>query len=213
VAARVPFGTYQTTFLRASIIAVYLFVLSKCLKYKNMDAVTQDLADATFADATSNIVERPGINWYFLIPLTILLFNIVNMIFGGVVVQARTKYGIPYPTMYAVPGSPRYYDESMKSSDQKSDTITEEEAFAFNNIQRGHQNCIENAPFFFAVLLAGSGTYPMIAGIAGLLYVIGRALYMYGYSLGPKQRYYGAFLIYPSLLTLFILTGMRIVSL
>ena len=154
------------------------------------------------------------LNWYFLIPLTILLFNIANMVFGGLVVQARNKYGIPYPTMYAVPGRTRYYDESMRptdGSDKKFDErITDEEAFRFNSIQRGHQNTVENAPFFLALLVAAAGTYPMIAGISGLLYIIGRGLYMYGYSIDPKLRYYGAFFIYPPLLTLFVLTGMRI---
>lgn len=173
-------------------------------------------ATAATADSVSSLVGGGAktLNWYFLIPLTILLFNIANMVFGGLVVQARNKYGIPYPTMYAVPGRTRYYDESMRptdGSDKKLDErITNEEAFHFNSIQRGHQNTIENAPFFFAILLAAGSDYPKIAGISGLLYVIGRALYMYGYSQEPKLRYYGAFFIYPSLLTLFVLTGMRI---
>ena len=171
---------------------------------------------STAVDAAAALVGggEKTMNWYFLIPLTILLFNIVNLVFGGLVVQARNKYGIPYPTMYAVPGRTRYYDESMRptdGSDKKLDErITNEEAFHFNSIQRGHQNTIENAPFFFAILLAAGSDYPKIAGISGLLYVIGRALYMYGYSQEPKLRYYGAFFIYPSLLTLFVLTGMRI---
>ena len=175
-----------------------------------------DAASSTAVDAAAALVGggEKTMNWYFLIPLTILLFNIVNLVFGGLVVQARNKYGIPYPTMYAVPGRTRYYDESMRptdGSDKKLDErITNEEAFHFNSIQRGHQNTIENAPFFFAILLAAGSDYPKIAGISGLLYVIGRALYMYGYSQEPKLRYYGAFFIYPSLLTLFVLTGMRI---
>lgn len=186
-----------------------------------MESVESVVADpiVTAAAATAATVVVGNINWYFLIPLTILLFNIVNMVFGGLVVQARKKYGIPYPTMYAVPGSPRYYDESMRAAasasaegeaDKFSETISAEEAFAFNSIQRGHQNTIENAPFFFAILVAASSKYPLYAGIAGLLYIVGRALYMYGYSQEPKLRIYGAGLIYPSLLTLFVLTGIRI---
>jgi uncharacterized membrane protein YecN with MAPEG domain len=173
-------------------------------------------ATAATASASAALVGGGGktLNWYFLIPLTILLFNIANMVFGGLVVQARTKYGIPYPTMYAVPGRTRYYDESMRptdGSDKKlEERITNEEAFRFNSIQRGHQNTVENAPFFLALLVVAADTYPMIAGIAGLLYIIGRALYMYGYSQDPKLRFYGAFFIYPPLLTLFVLTGMRI---
>ena len=138
-----------------------------------------------------------------LVPLVILLFNILHMVAGGFVSQARTTYGIPYPTMYAIPGTPRYYNDSMKPAEKAmSDTITNEEAYAFNLVQRAHQNTIENAPFFLAVLIA-SWAFPLYAGIAGLVYLIGRALYMYGYTKDPKSRMYGAFFIYPALLTLF----------
>jgi glutathione S-transferase len=75
-----------------------------------------------------------------------------------------------------------------------SDTITNEEAYAFNLVQRAHQNTIENAPFFLAVLIA-SWAFPLYAGIAGLVYLVGRALYMYGYTKDPKSRMYGAFFI------------------
>jgi uncharacterized membrane protein YecN with MAPEG domain len=187
----------------------------------SMDVSSTAVAAATdaVAAAVENSLSGGGtktLNWYFLIPLTILLFNIANMVFGGLVVQARNKYGIPYPTMYAVPGRTRYYNESMKptdGSDKKfEERITNEEAFHFNSIQRGHQNTVENAPFFLALLVVAASTYPMIAGVCGLLYIIGRALYMYGYSQEPKLRMYGAVFIYPPLLTLFVLTGMRIVE-
>ena len=187
----------------------------------SMDVSSTAVAAATdaVAAAVENSLSGGGtktLNWYFLIPLTILLFNIANMVFGGLVVQARNKYGIPYPTMYAVPGRTRYYNESMKptdGSDKKfEERITNEEAFHFNSIQRGHQNTVENAPFFLALLVVAASTYPMIAGVCGLLYIIGRALYMYGYSQEPKLRMYGAVFIYPPLLTLFVLTGMRVVE-
>jgi glutathione S-transferase len=157
----------------------------------------------------------PGITWHaLLVPLVILLFNIGNMVAGGFVVQARNKYGIPYPTMYAVPGTPRYYNDAMKPTDTDplTDTISNEDAYAFNLIQRGHQNTIENAPFFLAILIA-AWPFPLISGIAGLLYIVGRAIYMYGYTRDPKLRYYGAFFIYPSLLTLFVLSIISMVHL
>jgi len=159
----------------------------------------------------------PDSTWYsVLVPLVVVLFLIETMVFGGLVVQARSKHGIPYPTMYAVPGTPRYYDPSMRPSDSdasasgnssKTEYITNEEAYAFNLVQRGHQNMIENAPFFLALLLC-AWPYPLYAGIAGLAYVIGRAVYMFGYMRGPKSRMYGAVFIYPGLLTLLGLTGM-----
>jgi glutathione S-transferase len=157
----------------------------------------------------------PDSTWFsVLVPLVVVLFLIETMVFGGLVVQARNKHGIPYPTMYAVPGTPRYYDPSMRPSDSdasgnssKTEYITNEEAYAFNLVQRGHQNMIENAPFFLALLMC-AWPYPLYAGIAGLAYVIGRAVYMFGYMRDPKSRIYGAVFIYPGLLTLLGLTGM-----
>jgi uncharacterized MAPEG superfamily protein len=155
----------------------------------------------------------PDSTWYsVLVPLVVVLFLIETMVFGGLVVQARNKHGIPYPTMYAVPGTPRYYDDSMKPTDAsgnsaKTDYITNEEAYAFNLVQRGHQNMVENAPFFLALLLC-AWPYPLYAGIAGLAYVIGRAVYMFGYMRDTKSRMYGAVFIYPGLITLLGLTGM-----
>ena len=139
-----------------------------------------------------------------LVPLVIVLFNIGHMVAGGFVSMARIKYGIPYPTMYAIPGAPRYYNEAMKPAGESTlaATISEEEAYAFNSIQRGHQNMVENAPFFLAVLIA-AWPFPFHAGIAGLCYLVGRAVYMYGYTQDPKLRLYGAIFIYPALFTLF----------
>lgn len=159
-----------------------------------------------------------------LVPLVIILFQIEQMGFGVLVTQARKKHGIPYPTMYAVPGTKRYYDDAMreekkkdpKTGEKKEDKkdefdkyISDKEAYSFNLIQRGHQNMIENAPFFLALLLV-AWPYPLFAGIAGLAYLIGRALYMYGYTRGPSSRMYGAAFIYPSLLTLIALSGMSV---
>jgi glutathione S-transferase len=147
----------------------------------------------------------PDSKWEtLLVPLVVLLFNIEHMVFGGLVVQARKKYGIPYPTMYAIPGALRYYDNAMKPEEDLGflPHITNEEAYAFNLIQRGHQNTVENAPFFLAILLC-AWSFPLYAGIAGFMYIIGRAIYMYGYAQDPQSRMYGALFIYPGLLTLF----------
>lgn len=141
-----------------------------------------------------------------LVPLVVVLFTIENIVFGVFVGQARKKYGIPYPTMYAVPGSKRYYSEEMKEETKLGETITDGEAYSFNLVQRGHQNTLENAPFFLALLLV-AWPYPFFAGIAGFIYLVGRAVYMYGYSQNVKSRLYGAFFIYPPLLVLLGLAG------
>jgi glutathione S-transferase len=44
---------------------------------------------------------------------------------GGQVMEARKKYGVDYPNLYAVPG---YHKD----------------ADAFNRVQRGHQNALES---------------------------------------------------------------------
>lgn len=159
----------------------------------------------------------PSSQWpSLLVPLVILLFNIEHMVFGAFVGMARHKHGIPYPTMYAVPGTARYYNDEMKPQEEnkeeaKAELITKDEAHAFNLVQRGHQNTIENAPFFLAILIA-AWPYPLAAGIAGLIYLVGRALYMYGYMQNVKSRLYGAICIYPALLTLFILSIMSMAN-
>jgi len=147
-----------------------------------------------------------------LVPLVVILFTVEHMVFGGLVMAARTQQGIPFPTAYAVPGTPRYYGDSMKPAtpDGKPDLIQYDEAFAFNSVQRGHQNMIENAPFFLALLLV-AWSFPLLAGIAGLLYVIGRAVYMAGYMQDPGSRVYGAVFIYPALLGLMGLAGTSMV--
>ena len=149
-----------------------------------------------------------------LVPLVVILFTIEHMVFGGLVMAARTQHGIPFPTAYAVPGTPRYYGDDMKplvpDGKAKSDLIQYDEAYAFNSVQRGHQNMIENAPFFLALLLV-AWPFPLFAGIAGLLYVIGRAVYMFGYMQDPGSRIYGAVFIYPSLLALMGLAGASMV--
>ncbi len=56
---------------------------------------------------------------------------------------ARGRYKIPYPSLYAVPGTPRRYGAGDSRNDKEmmeaSPLITEEEAYNFNCVQRGHQ--------------------------------------------------------------------------
>lgn len=89
--------------------------------------------------------------------------------------KARKQYKVPYPTMYADPK-----------------TITD--ADAFNCVQRGHQNTLENLPAFLTLLLTSGVEYPEAASVAGLVWIVGRIAYFQGYSSGdPKARYRGGF--------------------
>jgi glutathione S-transferase len=146
------------------------------------------------------------------VPLAFFVFAVATIIFGAMVGGARRKFHIPYPTMYAVPGTPRYYAVAMRPAKKGAGeavsppdaNITDAEAYGFNCVQRGHQNFVENAPFVLAALV-GAWPFPIIAAAAAILHIIGRFLYMIGYSRNPASRIWGAALIYPSLLTLFAL--------
>mmetsp|Transcript_6690 Transcript_6690/g.17011 ORF Transcript_6690/g.17011 Transcript_6690/m.17011 type:complete len:145 (+) Transcript_6690:669-1103(+) len=109
----------------------------------------------------------------------------VQFYMAGKVMGARKKYGVKYPTLYA----------------DKRDV---KEAHEFNCIQRAHQNNVENAPNFYGLLLIASLQNPKVAGIAGVVYFLGRLAYFSGYASGvPSKRNVGAF----SYLGLFTLLG------
>ena len=80
---------------------------------------------------------------------------------------ARKKYGIPYPTLYAVPGTPREYGPPkaeataagapLAGAERKDANITAEEAYKFNCVQRAHQNSLENIPMIGLLALVSWG--------------------------------------------------------
>ncbi|KAI7841927.1 hypothetical protein COHA_004455 [Chlorella ohadii] len=88
--------------------------------------------------------------------------------------QARKKYNVPYPALYAPAGH----------KNEKE----------FNCIQRGMQNSLENLPTFYALLLTAGYKYPLAAASCGAVYLLGRILYFNGYATGnPEKRYKGGF--------------------
>ncbi|POM80702.1 MAPEG family [Phytophthora palmivora] len=108
------------------------------------------------------------------VPLLVVFLLFVNLWAGIKVGQARKLYGVDYPQMYA----------------EKSD----KNAKAFNCVQRGHQNIMENIPIFLALLFTSAIYRPQIAVIAGFVRILGFILYMRGYSSGdPKKRMQGGF--------------------
>lgn len=132
----------------------------------------------------------------------------VNMWMAFQVGAARKKYKIPYPTLYAVPGTPRDYSPDSATpaaplTEGKDALITSEEAYKFNCVQRGHQNSLENIPMVGLLTLVSWG-FPIPAGFALLSWAFGRIFYMRGYIAGPEKRnsLVGALLTYPALLTL-----------
>ena len=74
----------------------------------------------------------------------------------------------------------------------RAELVSPAEAYAFNSVQRGHQNTVENAPFVLALLLVNWLTFPSYAAGCGAIWVAGRVLYMLGYSRGAETRIWGA---------------------
>ena len=141
------------------------------------------------------------------VPIVIALTLVAHLWMGGLVGAARKRFGIPYPTLYAVPGTPRNYAPAKDKGNSPAsaltgagavagsgagDLISNEEAYAFNCVQRGHQNTVENAPFVLALLLVNWLTFPSYAAGCGAIWVAGRVLYMLGYSRGAETRMWGA---------------------
>mmetsp|Transcript_31850 Transcript_31850/g.70759 ORF Transcript_31850/g.70759 Transcript_31850/m.70759 type:complete len:151 (+) Transcript_31850:170-622(+) len=103
------------------------------------------------------------------------------------VMSGRKKYGVKYPALYAD-------SENCKNEEHRN---------AFNCIQRGHQNSLENQPGFLTLLAVAGIRFPLTAAIGGAAYLAGRCLYMLGYSTGkPDGRYRGGPVMYPGLLVL-----------
>eukprot|EP01079_Euglenida_sp_SAG-EU17-18_P001429 gene1429-2777_t len=106
--------------------------------------------------------------------------------------MARKKYGVNYPTLYAT-ATAGSTTEDGENSKLVSKAITEEDAFAFNCVQRVHQNNCEILPTMLVTTLIGGLIFPALAGALAMLFVVGRAVYAWGYYQEPKKRIYGGF--------------------
>lgn len=74
-----------------------------------------------------------------------------------------------------------------------SDKLSDEDWIQFNSYQRAHANYIEGAVTVIVALLISGLTFPRSAALAGLMYIIGRQVYNFGYWFsGPGGRGSGA---------------------
>ena len=99
-----------------------------------------------------------------------------------IVVKARKKYGIVYPTLYA----------TKSDIDTKGKCKSQDDVDSYNSAQRCHQNTAENISTVQLCGVVNGLLFPRFAGSCLMLYAIGRILYGRGYSNGgPKGRRLG----------------------
>ena len=116
-------------------------------------------------------IDVPADYKWVLLALVGVFFANQYLVVG--VMQARKKYGIKYPNLYAPPG-------------HKNEE-------AFNCAQRAHQNTVESQALFLVELVVVGLFYPLFAATCGALYSVGRILYGYGYAKnGPDGRLIGS---------------------
>lgn len=106
--------------------------------------------------------------------ITVVAAWIVHHVYMATkVMKARKKYEVAYPNLYA----------------DKDNCPNEANRKAFNCVQRGHQNSLENLPIFLASLIITGLVHPLVASAFGVMYLLGRIAYVEGYSTGiPDKR-------------------------
>jgi uncharacterized membrane protein YecN with MAPEG domain len=88
-----------------------------------------------------------------------------------------------------------------------SSKLNYEEWYNFNSSQRAHLNFVEWAPSTFALLLIGGVYFAIPAASLGLVIIIARLIYSFGYQIGgPAGRLIGALLNDLAILALFVLS-------
>lgn len=100
----------------------------------------------------------------------------MHLYMSHLVMQARAKYEVAYPALYAPEKHPYKAD--------------------FDSVQRAHQNTLETLwGVQLLILIVAAGPQGHYAAPLGTVYVLGRLLYAHGYGEnGPEGRLYGAIL-------------------
>ncbi|KAL2499106.1 microsomal glutathione s-transferase [Abeliophyllum distichum] len=108
---------------------------------------------------------------YGYVAIVLVLYCFLNFWMAAQVGNARKRYKVFYPTMYAIEAENK-------------------DANLFNCVQRGHQNSLEMMPMFFMLMILGGIRHPLICASLGVVYSIGRFFYFKGYATGdPTKRF------------------------
>lgn len=98
-----------------------------------------------------------------LVTIVVILSLIQYLVFGALVGKARGKYGVDAPAVTGDPIFERYY--------------------------RVHQNTLESLVLFVpAILLFAWYVHAETAAALGVVYLIGRTMYLLSYVKDPKSR-------------------------
>ena len=107
---------------------------------------------------------------------------LANFSLTVIVIKARKKYGIKYPTLYA----------TAQDIDEKGECKNQADVDAYNSAQRCHQQTSENIATIQLCGALNGLLFPRFAGACLMLYSVGRFLYGRGYaSKGPEGRRLG----------------------
>ena len=93
-----------------------------------------------------------------------------NLAIGNLVMKARKKYGVEYPTLYLSKGE-KYEKE-------------------FNSVQRGHQNMLETQAMITGMAMFGashSRNFALANTVGGFFFCVGCYLYALGYAANEKN--------------------------
>lgn len=99
--------------------------------------------------------------------------------------KARKKYNVQPPAMYAPDG----HEDGPK----------------FNAIQRVHQNFLETWASFDLMMVVVGLSQPTVAWVCGVIWMIGRLIFWYGYTQAPEKRKIGFMIVKLSELPLWIM--------
>ena len=88
-------------------------------------------------------------------------------------------------------------------SGRYAEKLSYEDWYKFGLAQRVHYNFLEQVTIVLLFLGVSGIQYPFVAGVLGLVYLVGRIIVSIGYLQGPHKRWMGNILMEPAFFALF----------